>query len=44
MIYAFDLLLGYAAMYTMCTKKSCALVKESGFNTAYVIAHEAGHA
>eukprot|EP00795_Rhopilema_esculentum_P005025 gene5025-133_t len=35
---------GYAAMYTMCTSRSCTLVKENGFNTAYVIAHEAGHA
>eukprot|EP00794_Sanderia_malayensis_P012677 gene12677-13978_t len=35
---------GYAAMYTMCTKHSCTLVKESGFTTAYVIAHETGHA
>ena len=31
-------------MYTMCTSRSCTLVKENGFNTAYVIAHEAGHA
>jgi len=35
---------GYAAMYTMCTRRSCSIVKENGFNTAYVIAHEAGHA
>lgn len=35
---------GYASMYTMCTKRSCALVRDSGPDTAFVIAHEIGHA
>ncbi|XP_065669264.1 uncharacterized protein LOC100200388 isoform X3 [Hydra vulgaris] len=34
---------GYALMYTMCSKGSCALVKEDGFDTAFTIAHELGH-
>lgn len=34
---------GYAPMYTMCSKRSCALVKENGPGTAFVIAHEIAH-
>lgn len=35
---------GFASMYTMCSKRSCALVKENGPDSAFVIAHELAHA
>jgi len=35
---------GYAAMYTMCTTRSCAIIKETGLGSSYVAAHEIGHA
>jgi len=35
---------GYAPVYTMCTRtRSCALVDDNGFPSAFIAAHEAGH-
>ncbi|XP_066912161.1 uncharacterized protein [Clytia hemisphaerica] len=35
---------GFAAMYTMCSRRSCALVKENGPDTSFVVTHELAHA
>ena len=42
MLYA--ILSGYAQLYSMCSgSRSCALVKDEGLTSSFIVAHETAH-